>query len=401
MENANLDGVSESADKEEDSAARKRGRSPSREDSGSSSSSSSSSSDQSRRKRRKVNKTVSYENFEFLSQQVAFLTSMISNNIAVSNSNKGDHVLPNRDLAVDSNDLNLRRPTDTETQVNQLNLSEPSTTVKDPLYARANEVYLKKLIDLQRFKSDDWYAVRFADAQKKYLATPGFVELNVNDSLKRFEAAMLRDDPRSYLLERSFAGLTNAMLIQKDELQKTLQSLVDWAQESFSGQLLTPNTLFDKIRSLFSKASSYNKVTDDILQIVCGRRADFVTSRRDALLRQIPEQYHRDVLYKIPPNEEALFNDDLVQNYLQKIGGADKLFASQQTIRPQTKDNFYQNQKPSTSKQVDDTFFRRTTTSKRHAPRPSNRKNQEKSGNNKPKGKKSKPHTSFKNKRRE
>lgn len=389
MENENPDGVNE-----ENTASKKRNRSQS-SSSDSSDSSSGSSRCPRRSKSRKVDQTVSYAHFEFLSQQVAFLTNMISKNNDVSNSSK-EHV----QIAVDSNDLNLRRPTVSVSQINQLNLSDPSTIVKDPLYARANENYVKKLIELQRFKCDDWYAVRFTDAQKKYLATPGFVELNVNDSLKRFEAATLRDDPRSYLLERSFAGLTNALLSQKEELHKTLQTLVDWANES--KQTLTPNTLFDKIEYLFSKESSYSKVTDDLLQIVCGRRADCITSRRDTLLRQIPEEFHRDVLYKIPPSEETLFDDNLVQNYLQKIGGADKLVTTLQPMpRSQTKDNFYQNQKPSTSKQIDNTFFRRTYSSKKHAPRPSKKKIPENPGNRKQKEKKSRPNSSFKNKRRE
>ncbi|CAG5006666.1 unnamed protein product [Parnassius apollo] len=137
--------------------------------------------------------------------------------------------------------LNLHRPT-TEGGDKKLKLSDLYTTVKDPIYPCANEIHLKKLVELQRFNCDDWYAVRFIDAQKKYLSTPGFVELAVNDSLKRFESAMLRDDPRSYLLERSFAGLTNSLLCQKEELQRALQALVDWAADS--QQTLTPNTLF-------------------------------------------------------------------------------------------------------------------------------------------------------------
>ncbi|CAG4937107.1 unnamed protein product [Parnassius apollo] len=109
---------------------------------------------------------------------------------------------------------------------------------------------------------------------------------------------MLRDDPRSYLLERSFAGLTNSLLCHKEELQRALQALVDW--DSDSQQTLTPNTLFDNIETLFSKESPYSKVIEDLFQIVCGRRADLVTLRRGLLLRQIPEEYHREVLQNNP-----------------------------------------------------------------------------------------------------
>lgn len=406
MDNANPDGGSEKVPLNnsidtENLASRKRSRSPS--PSSSSSDTCSSSDERPRRSKiRKVQQTVSYAHLEYLSQQMAFLTNMISNNVASKNIEASSPQDKDQQLVNSAVNLNidLRRPAGSECLTSQLSLSEPSTTVKDPLYARANETYVKKLIELQRFKRDDWYAVRFADTQKKYLATPGFVELNVNDSLKRFEAAMLRDDSRSYLLERSFAGLTNCLLLQKEELQRTLQDLIDWANDS--KQALTPITLFDKVGSLFSKESSYIKVTDDLLQIVCGRRTDLITLRRDSLLRHIPEEYHRDVLYKIPPSEETLFSDESVQNYLQKIGGADKLCSSLEPIpRSQAKENFYQNQKPSTSKQVDNTLFRSRTSTKRRVPQQTKQKVQEKRENYRHKGKKPKTRASFKNKRRE
>lgn len=256
-------------------------------------------------------------------------------------------------------------------------------------------------MELQRFKRDDWNAIRFSDAQKKYLSTPGFVELNVNDELKRFESGMMKEDSRSYLLERSFAGLTNALLCQKEELQKSLQSLVDWSNES--RESLTPNSLFEKVESLFSKESAYSTVTDDLLQIVCGRRADLINVRREAMLRQISESFHRDVLHKIPPSAEYIFDDEAVQTYLQKIGGVDKFTLSTKSV-PQTysKENFYKNQKPSTSKQADDRFFRRDTYLKKQKQAASHQnKDQTSNHRYKSKGKKSQSQARHKNKRRE
>lgn len=397
MENLNNDLESECVN--DGPSSRKRLHSPviSAQDSDSDSSSSSGSSPK-KRKSRRDSQTVSYAHFDFLSQQIAFLANLISKNTDTENTNS----INKNTTSVSINELNLRRPEDIINKNCKLQiLSEISTTVKDPIYPKANDTFLKKLSELQRFKCDDWYAVRFSDAQKKYLATPGFVELSVNDELKRFESAMLKEDSRSYLLERTFAALTNAILCQKDELHKTLQSLVDWSNES--RESLTPSSLFEKVEKLFSKESSYSKVTDDLLQIVCGRRADFINIRREAMLRQISEGFHRDVLHKIPPSTESLFNDEAVQTYLQKIGGPDKLTTSTKSV-PQTysKDNFYQNQKPSTSKQADDRFFRRDTftRSQKHSSQTS-RQNKNKSNNPrvKPRGKKSQP--SFKNKRRE
>lgn len=390
--------VSKSDNENDNSNSRKRKRSQSQSSSsGDSESSASKSPSPAKAKARTDSPAVSYAHFEFLSQQMAYLTNILSKNLESRNSNLVVESVP-----VTSNDFNLRQPGYDKN--NKLNiLSEVSTTVKDPVYGKSNENFLKKLSDLQRFKCDDWHAIRFADTQKKYLTTPGFVELNVNDELKRFESAMLKEDSRSYLLERSFAGLTNALLTQKDNLQSSLQTLVDWAYDS--KELLTPSSLFGKIQDIFSKESAYSKVTDDLLQMVCGRRADLINTRRETLLRHISEEYHRDVLYKIPPSAASLFNDELVQTYLQKIGGAEKLSSlPKPATKTHYKENLFQNPKPATSKQPDNTFFRPNLTSNRgkHASRPSNQPRTRPSNNrDRKKVKKTQGRSSFKDKRRE
>lgn len=356
----------------------------------------STSSGQPRRRRARTSQTVSYAQFEFLSQQVEFLINLMSR----STDKEATNVSTLNNTSSIASELNLRRPVNNN-ESSQLNiLSDVSTVVKDPIFPPSNDKFLSKLTELQRFKRNDWNAIRFSDTQKKYLTTPGFVELNVNDELKRFESAMLKDDSRSYLLERSFAGLTNALLCQKDELHKTLQSLVDWAISS--GETLTPNTLFDKVESLFSKDSAYSRVTEDLLQIVCGRRADLINIRREGLLRQISESFHRDILHKIPPSTETLFDEEAVQTYLQKIGGVDKLATTSKLV-PQSysKESFYQNQKPSTSKQADDRNFRRDTTTKKQKSHSNQNKRKTDDHRAKPRGIKTQSRSSFKNKRRE
>lgn len=342
-----------------------------------------------KRSRRKDSQTVSRTHFEFLSQQVAFLTNLICTNKDLNKEDKNNNNTPS-----------LEQPESAHT-TNQLDiLSDLGTTVKEPIYQKTDDRYLSKLMQLQRFNCDDWYAIRFSDSQKKYLTTPGFVELKVNDELKCFESAMLKEDSRSYLIERSFAALTNALLTQKFELQQTLQTLIDWANDV--NVSLTPNSLFEKNELLFSKDSTYSSLTDDILQIVCGRRADLIKLRRKSLLNQISEKFHREILHKIPPSSESLFNDEGVHNYLRKIGGVDKLVSRPKTTNQSwSKDKFYNHQKPSTSKQTDDEFFRQEYSSKRgkHVPR-SNRGKAKASNGDKTKGKKSRSYNS-KNKRRD
>ncbi|CAH2210912.1 jg9780 [Pararge aegeria aegeria] len=212
--------------------SRKRSRSSS-----SSSTSSEESSPDKRRKRRSNH--VSDAQFEFPSQQVAFLTNLISQK-------HGEPQLltswvaevingPNNNT---TNELGLRPPPSTSDADNQqLQLSELSTTLKDPPFPKSDDKHLEKITQLQRFKCNGLHAIRFSEAQKKYDTTPGFIKLNVNDELRRFNASRSNDD-RLYLIERTFAALSNAILTQKDELRTTLQGLVDWSNDKST--TLTP-----------------------------------------------------------------------------------------------------------------------------------------------------------------
>lgn len=311
----------------------------------------------------KRSKNVSDLKLEFLSQQVAFLTNLMSQKFEPT---QAETKVVNEPENLTS-ELGLRPPLGaSETNKQQLKISELSTTLKDPLFPKSNEKHLEQLTKLQRFQCNDWYAIRFSEAQKKYVSTPGFIELSVNDELRRFNASDSKED-RFYLMERTFAALSNAILTQKDELHTTLQNIVDWSSDK--NTTLSPKSLFDKIEQMFGKESNYSKVTDDILQISCGRRADCISVRRESVLKQIPDEYHVEVLQKIPPNVENLFDGDMLAAYLQKIGGAEKLTAcfqsSQQTTTAATatqKRAFYDNKpKPSTSKQTSNEFFQRNS----------------------------------------
>ncbi|XP_041974961.1 uncharacterized protein LOC121737550 [Aricia agestis] len=368
-----------------DSASRKRKSSRSRESTDSSSTSSSSERGVDLDPRgnvrfRSVSKRsrhVSNEQFEHLSQQVSYLTNLImcSNSdtrVRDSDINVTGDSSKNNPASVSNNLLELQPP---QRPVQDLKLSDLSTTVKDPLFPKSSDEHFKRIFDLQRFKSSDWNCIRFSDAQKKYASVPGFIEMNVNDELRRFAPSVTDErSSRFYLTERSFAAISNAILKQKDELRNNLQSLINWARDN--EQYLTATSLFEKIEQLFSKDSGYTKVSDDILQIVCGRRADLINVRREAVLRQIPEEYHSSALQKIPPDGEFLFDKDILSSYLQKVGGADKLTP---TAGPSTQNRYTGLSAPAhhsatiSNHKQSDMFFR----SSYNKPKPNNRKSKQ------------------------
>lgn len=132
-------------------------------------------------------------------------------------------------------------------------------------------------------------------------------------------------------LERSFAALSHALLIQKEELQLGLQALVNWAADSST--TLNKKSLFDKVKTLFAPDSPYQKVSEDILQMVCGRRTEAVQFRRKSVLGEVKEEHVREGLNKIPPSTEHLFNKDSLTSFLSRVGATDKLTVK--TLGPQ------------------------------------------------------------------
>lgn len=99
--------------------------------------------------------------------------------------------------------------------------------------------------DFERFLCKDWNSIRFSESQKKYLTTPGYIELNINDILRPFESKIFSEVNRLHLLERSFAALFNAVLGKRKNCTLLYKKLVDWS--NLNKSTLTPTALFQKI----------------------------------------------------------------------------------------------------------------------------------------------------------
>lgn len=212
----------------------------------------------------------------------------------------------------------LRPP---ETRNKFEDISNLSVTVKEPTVTVAIPERVSKLAALQRFDSPDWNAVRYIDTQKKYVASPGFVELKVNEELKRFDDPMASSSWSK--MERSFAALSNAVMAQNELVNSALQNLIDWSARPDSQ--LSPTTLYDKLKELFGSDSGYKSASHDILQIICGKRAEVLEQRRRSILRNLKVKYMRDDIEKLPPSSEYMFAPQSLASYVQKIGGIDKL----------------------------------------------------------------------------
>lgn len=309
---------------------RKRARSSSSSSSASSSSSSttssSSSSDSSRkgkksrrrRRRRRRTKRHGERRVNELVKEVSELRKYLSNMHPMSNSGV------NMEEDIVSVDPNVSGELYAESDNHETNPTveeslqlEATTKIKEPAVPKAPEQHLKLLDTLQRFNTVEWCEVRYADTQKNYNFSPGFVELDINEEVKAYDS--LRNLAYS---DKTFAALTFCALQQREVLQTSLRSLLSWYRNNENTSF---DTFSEKLNELFLNGE-FPKVSADLLQLICGHRAEIIQMRRDGITNSVRDPLVKAAIRKIPPSNQHVFNAEKFTNTVEKAGGVRKAF---------------------------------------------------------------------------
>lgn len=187
------------------------------------------------------------------------------------------------------------------------------TTLADSL-KKADDARIEAVIKLQHFNDPEWANIRYTETQKKYLATPAFTFLDLNEELTPFESKpyFLRS------LDQSFAVLTNMLLAQREAVQTAIKNILALKD--------APASLHSTLAEAFASGSLYSEVSKDLLQVVCGRRASILEQRRDAVLSGVRDKYNKVSLKRVPPSHDCLFDKAAFSEALTKIGGGSKVF---------------------------------------------------------------------------
>ncbi|XP_061729120.1 uncharacterized protein LOC133534041 [Cydia pomonella] len=170
---------------------------------------------------------------------------------------------------------------------------------------------------LQHFNSNNWSQVRYIDAQNTYVSSPGFTDLESNDMIKSFDR-----NRALAVTEKTLAAVSHALIIQNEKLKAGFETFVSWIGSQGD---CTVEAVADKINEVFSEGD-YSRIHLDLLQMVCGRRADIIQQRRDGVLHFVKDRYMKESLRKIPPTQEHLFDDKRFSDCITKNGGIDKVF---------------------------------------------------------------------------
>lgn len=174
---------------------------------------------------------------------------------------------------------------------------------------------VRQIKELQHFGDPLWKHIRYSKSLQTFAATPAFVELKLNDELCHL------NKEKDFLAgtEAVVAGLSNAVLEQRELLRSGLQSIVDWAFQS--PQDLNAQNLFEKISNSFGSNSDTYKNIEETLQVICGKRAECVETRRERILKQISNKPIQAALRNIPPSVEHLFDKEKLLPLIQSLGG--------------------------------------------------------------------------------
>jgi hypothetical protein len=195
-----------------------------------------------------------------------------------------------------------------------VDLGEINTEIKEgTLVQPAEPENLRALDKLHKFNSPAWQAVRYKNSLKSVLATPGFVELKINEELTHFNKG------KDYLAstENVLAGLINAVLTNRNILKEGLQELIDWS----SCNKLNADTLYEKVSSIFGSGSAIYKNYETTLQIMSGKRTECIEVRRNRILNEVSNANLKASLKNIPPSNEFLFSREAMTPLIQSLGG--------------------------------------------------------------------------------
>ncbi|CAH1986522.1 unnamed protein product [Acanthoscelides obtectus] len=190
--------------------------------------------------------------------------------------------------------------------VNDLDTFSPVTREIEHTVPRADPVIETQGMKCQRFGEETWNKIRYVDAQKKLHASPVFSTLKVNSSLYNNGHA----SPMTDMLSKSdlaFGTISHGLLKQRRIIHEALKEAGNKHPEAA-----------DTLKKVFAANSEYKTISDDLLQFVCGKRAEIIESRRK--LYEPKSSYYRSIVNEIPPSGTHLWDEEQLKDVVKMHG---------------------------------------------------------------------------------
>lgn len=148
---------------------------------------------------------------------------------------------------------------------------EPSIKELEPIVPPPSVGIEARDIECHRLNSSGWAKIPFAEAQKEIQAGGGmFSRLKINPEI---EAHPSKEGELLANMDGTLGVLTHALLLQQEMLKSAMKEV--FKKDSAAAPVLREH--------LESKDSSFRKVSECLLQFVCGKRSDVFQKRRKNL----------------------------------------------------------------------------------------------------------------------
>lgn len=181
----------------------------------------------------------------------------------------------------------------------------PVTREQEPIIPEPEPNIKAQGLDCQRLGSSSWNRIRYIEVQKKLQASPVFSQLLTNHGLNS------QTTPYSEFLAKSdstFGTLCHGLLKQRQCFQTAILEIISKHPESA-----------ETVKAMFGETQSeFRIISDDLLQLVCGKRAEVLDLRRK--FHGNVNQALSPLLQKIPPSATHLFEEEKFELFRKEQG---------------------------------------------------------------------------------
>lgn len=194
----------------------------------------------------------------------------------------------------------------------QLQATIEYTPSSKPANALTNNEYaLRSLIRHQRFRQPNWCNIRYAEVKDQFQASPGFCALKPNALLSGILTPDLKCNAILSRFDLTLGAVLNGLLKGIMIFYEIVNNMPDNMKQTVG-------------RAFITVESKYMQKFNSLVQYICGRRQELIQQRRE--LYKPPNKILKEALYKIPPSETHLFEDEAFKQFVEQVGGIDKLF---------------------------------------------------------------------------
>lgn len=189
---------------------------------------------------------------------------------------------------------------------------DPDVKVAEPLVPEPTSEIELEGIECQRLGAEGWSLIRYKEAEQRLQATPVFSALKMNTVLQRFNFQCC---PVLEKMDGVLGTISHGLLLQRKALAKGINKIVKDHPE-----------VTEHMIKLIDTDSPFRKISDDLLQFVCARRAETIERRRKMVSAKNASL--TAALQLIPPSTTHLFEEKALTDFIRDNGGAEQVFRS-------------------------------------------------------------------------